>query len=839
MLWLLTTALALHAAAAPQKSKRHSHLFVELACGPRDPSTDCAALVQLHHAVGLAGWCTGESYCGWPGVLCDDDGRVVALSLRSNDLRINIKKKSEAGKGKSDMGVLGRARKLRKEIPKQHIARKKEEDIARQKQQAVPEKEEEGEIVDRFVRQCARRPVFPHAALSKLERLEVLSLVGLNMTGKAPAVSLNLLRTLRELHLAENSLSGPLPELDQLTKLEALHLDGNGFQGTLGNLLRSLAKAPLRRLGLSRNALTGHLPGNALEKLRALEALRLGGNGLDGPLPSQSLAKLANLTNVSVWGNRFEGDASVFLKDASISLATFDATGNKLRGDLQATPSRINLEALRLGGNLLEGALPKPSNIREVASLQLWSEVQGRTNTPECDLEPTCGGASAASLALSRSLDDANMWLGGDVRPWRKLLQDDERKGAPPRRKEKDGEKDIMKDMRRERDQREARLSRAGAGVRKLKDFRRKLDTDKKNTKNVVEAMYALRRNAVTEQVADHVEAVDAAEKAELDATEAAHRAARDAELKAKIDEDNALKAKRDADVAQEKAAQVAEAKDEKSRRKAEDMADAAKRLSKAGERRRRGAQRDDDHSERMAKVQEGVERARKVADEARSHSWSDAERSDYGVDVPAGAARARQMADKRAEIDAGIEKVRLRRSAARERYAEPGRRGADVKDARPASRKFRAPETAAAPSEEPTAVADAPAADGEAATVAEPEADDASGAAVEAPDEASEADDASAAEDDAAATTVEAPEAAAEDSAAGAQAQENAWEEAFARAEAAEAREKAKAAGAPVVAAAIKTGIAADKADKASRLEEIRARARENVRLASQGGEF
>ena len=830
MLWLLTTALALHAAAAPQKSKHHSHLFVELACGPRDPSVDCEALVQLHHAVGLAGWCTGESYCGWPGVLCGDDGRVVALSLRSNDLQINIKKKSEAGKGKSDVGVLGRARKLRKEIPKQHLARLK--------QAAAPEQEEDGEIVDRFVRQCARRPVFPHAALSKLERLEVLSLVGLNMTGKAPAASLNLLRALRELHLAENSLSGPLPELDQLTKLEALHLDGNGFQGALGSLLRSLARAPLRRLGLARNALTGHLPGNALEKLRALEALRLGGNSLDGPFPSSSLAKLAKLTNVSVWGNRFEGDASVFLKDASISLATFDATGNKLRGDLQDTPSRIQLEALRLGGNLLEGALPKPSNIREVASLQLWSEVSGRTNTPECDLEPTCGGASAASLALSRSLDDANLWLGGDVRPWRKLLQDDERKGGPPRRKEKDGEKDIMKDMRRERDQREARLSRAGAGVRKLKDFRRKLDTDKKNNKNVVEAMYSLRRNAVTEQVADHVEAVDAAEKAELDATEAAHRAARDAELKAKIDEDNALKAKRDADVAAEKASRVEEAKDEKSRRKAEDAADAAKRLSKAGERRRRGAQRDDDHSERMAKVQEGVERARKVADEARSHSRSDAERSDYGVDVPAGAARARQMADKRAEIDAGIEKVRMRRSAARERYAEPGRRGADVEDARPATRKFRAPETAAAPSEEPRAAADAPAADGEAATVAEPEAVDASGAAVEAPDEASEVDDAPAAED-AAATTVEAPEVVADSSAVGAQAQEHAWEEAFARAEAAEAREKARAAGAPVVAAAIKTGIAADKADKASRLEEIRARARENVRLASQGGEF
>ena len=142
---------------------------------------------------------------------------------------------------------------------------------------------------------------------------EAFSLIGLNMTGTVPQ-SLNALRSLRELHLAENSLSGSLPELDDLTQLRALHLDGNGFSGTIGNLLRSLAKSPLRRLGLSRNMLTGHLPGNALEKLKSLESFRIGGNQLDGPFPVTSLAKLPNLTNVSVWGNAFEGDASIFLE---------------------------------------------------------------------------------------------------------------------------------------------------------------------------------------------------------------------------------------------------------------------------------------------------------------------------------------------------------------------------------------------------------------------------------------------------------------------------------------------------------------------------------------------
>ena len=456
MLRLLTAALTLAAAAPPERSRPHTHLFVELSCGPRDPSVDCAALVELNDNIGVAGWATGESFCGWPGVLCDDDGRVIALSLREMDLKSNAKEKQrEPSKGKSD-SHMQRGKRLRKEVPRQLI-----------KRDEVAEREPDP-FVDRSERQCRKRPVFPHKALAKLDKLEVLSLIGLNMTGTLPQ-SLNALRSLRELHLAENSLSGSLPELDDLMKLEALHLDGNGFSGPLGGLLRSLAKSNLRRLGLSRNELTGHLPGNSLEKLRSLESFRIGGNHLDGPFPAASLAKLTNLTNVSVWGNAFEGDASLFLDKASATLRTFDATSNNLRGDLRDMPRR-NLENLRLGGNALEGSLPKPANLRDVASLQLWSDVTGRTTTEECDLEPTCGGASAANLALSRALDDARMWLGGDVRPWRKLLQDDERKGGPVRSRKKDDDhgSDMLKEMRRERDRNERKLARNGGG-KKLK----------------------------------------------------------------------------------------------------------------------------------------------------------------------------------------------------------------------------------------------------------------------------------------------------------------------------------------------------------------------------------
>ena len=797
MLRLVAAALALAAAASPERSRPHSHLFVELSCGPRDPSVDCAALVALNDNIGVAGWATGESFCGWPGVLCDDDGRVVALSIRENDLKSNAKEKQrEPTKGKSD-GNIQRGKRLRKEVPRQHVKRDEEKE---------PEP-----FVEPSLRQCRKRPVFPHKALAKLDKLEVLSLIGLNMTGTVPQ-SLNALRSLRELHLAENSLSGSLPELDELTQLQALQLDGNGFSGALGNLLRSLAKSNIRRLGLSRNMLTGHLPGNSLEKLKSLEALRLGGNQLDGPFPAASLAKLANLTNVSVWGNNFEGDASLFLEKASSTLKTFDATGNSLRGDLREMPRR-NLENLRLGGNSLEGSLPKPANLRDVASLQLWSDVTGRTTTEECDLEPTCGGASAANLALSRALDDADLWLGGDVRPWKKLLQDDERKGGPVRSRKKDDDvgSDMLKEMRRERDRNERKMARNGGG-KKLKDFRKKIDDPKKKSqKNVVEAMYATRRSHWTQQVADFVESVDTKEKAELDAAEAAKKAAKEAEQKAKRDADDAAKALRDAELAEEKASRVKDATTDKERRKAQDVSDAAVRLKASGERRRRIDARSDDAEARMAEVRKGVDRVKELM-ERHDSAPSEAERlNSYDESVH----RSKQFADRRKEIDAGVAAARARATSMRDRYSG-GRASSSSRDVRG--------EAPAEDSAGRAASADREARREDWHADALPEshqfrAADAFPTAAETTDQVSKADDATTDEDG-----------------RSAQERERAWEAAFARAEAAEAREKAKAAGAPVVAASVDADVAAD---RETRLEELRKRARETVRLASQGEEF
>ena len=192
-----------------------------------------------------------------------------------------------------------------------------------------------------------------------------------------------------------------------------------------------------------------------------------------------------------------------------------------------------------------------------------------------------------------------------------------------------------------------------------------------------------------------------------------------------------------------------------------------------------------------MAEVRKGVDRVKELM-ERHEASPSEAERLNSYDD---GVRRSQQFADRRAEIDAGVAAARARATSMRDRYS--GGRAAsasrDVRedwhaDALPDSHQFRAAD--AFPAAETT-------------------------------DKASKADDVDAAVEAADRERAE---------------RERAWEAAFARAEAAEAREKAKAAGAPVVAAAIDAGVPPD---KETRLEELRRRARETVRLASQGEEF
>ena len=84
------------------------------------------------------------------------------------------------------------------------------------------------------------------------------------------------------MYLWDNKLSGPIPDLSALTSLQELSLAQNQLTGVIPESLKSLVSSTL--LNLSFNELEGEIP--ELVGLTNLVTLGLGGNQLSGRDPA-------------------------------------------------------------------------------------------------------------------------------------------------------------------------------------------------------------------------------------------------------------------------------------------------------------------------------------------------------------------------------------------------------------------------------------------------------------------------------------------------------------------------------------------------------------------------
>ena len=125
---------------------------------------------------------------------------------------------------------------------------------------------------------------------------------GDNLVGTLPAALGNLDQAVY-LDMCGNQLTGSIPNLSALTKLQYLYLHGNQLTGEIPDSLGSLTS--LEELILTGNQLTGEIPAS-LGNLASLQDLRLSGNALSGSIPA-SLGNLTNLTLLYLWGNELSG----------------------------------------------------------------------------------------------------------------------------------------------------------------------------------------------------------------------------------------------------------------------------------------------------------------------------------------------------------------------------------------------------------------------------------------------------------------------------------------------------------------------------------------------------
>ena len=203
------------------------------------------------------------------------------------------------------------------------------------------------------------------SSLGNLTNLRELSLLINQLSGPIPS-SLGNLTNLRNLGLGGNELSGPIPSsLGNLRNLEELQVSVNQLSGSIPSFLGSLVN--LESLDVSFNQFSGAIP-SSLGNLTRLLELHLGDNPLSGgPFPS-FIANFTNLESLYLGRSQLSGPVPSFLG----SLANLTYLGlqyNELTGSIPSfLGSLANLETLALGKNELTGSIP--SNLGSLANLR-------------------------------------------------------------------------------------------------------------------------------------------------------------------------------------------------------------------------------------------------------------------------------------------------------------------------------------------------------------------------------------------------------------------------------------------------------------------------------------
>lgn len=111
-------------------------------------------------------------------------------------------------------------------------------------------------------------------------RVVSLNLSNMGLSGSLPLTIANL-TALTELSFANNNISGHIPDLRRLKRLEILHLQSNHFDGNIPSSLGNLTS--LRELFLQNNNLTGQIPISLLNKPGLILRLLPGNNFTSAP----------------------------------------------------------------------------------------------------------------------------------------------------------------------------------------------------------------------------------------------------------------------------------------------------------------------------------------------------------------------------------------------------------------------------------------------------------------------------------------------------------------------------------------------------------------------------
>ena len=320
------------------------------------------ALVALYNATEGANWRNNTNWLSdapigdWHGVTTSDEGEVLRLSLRDNNLRGSIPPELGNLSNLTDLSLSGNQ--LSGAIPPELGNLSNLTDLSLDNTQlsgSIPP--ELGNLSNLthlwlFFNQLSGS-IPPE--LGNLSNLTDLRLGGNQLSGSIPS-QLGNLSNLTDLHLPVNQLSGSIPpELGNLSNLTHLRLDNTQLSGSIPPELGNLSN--LEDLWLIHTQLSGSIP-SQLGNLSNLEDLWLANTQLSGSIPSQ-LGNLSNLTHLRLNNTQLSGSIPSQLGNLS-NLTHLRLDNTQLSGSIPSQLGNLsNLEDLWLANTQLSGALPQ------------------------------------------------------------------------------------------------------------------------------------------------------------------------------------------------------------------------------------------------------------------------------------------------------------------------------------------------------------------------------------------------------------------------------------------------------------------------------------------------
>ncbi|KAJ4888465.1 Leucine-rich repeat protein kinase family protein [Raphanus sativus] len=175
------------------------------------------------------------------------------------------------------------------------------------------------------------------------------------------------LQTLTELTVLEffmNQISGPIPDLSGLTRLQTLNLHDNLFDSVPKNLFSGMVS--LQEAYLEYNPFSPWEIPESLKEATSLQKLSLTGCNLTGKIPDFfSSQTLPSLTSLQLSQNLLQGELPPSF--GASSLQKLYLNGQKLNGSVSLLQNMTSLIELDLQGNAFSGPIPDLSGLEALS----------------------------------------------------------------------------------------------------------------------------------------------------------------------------------------------------------------------------------------------------------------------------------------------------------------------------------------------------------------------------------------------------------------------------------------------------------------------------------------